>query len=99
MPERDINIIKEYQKEREKFEALSLEKKGTEVERLKEEAQLENAPSFYDKLEDGGYLLLGHAESMMNISTAYTLQHLKNDMVYRKPFKEIRNAEFLTVSR
>ncbi|HBR17831.1 MAG: chemotaxis protein CheR [Deltaproteobacteria bacterium RIFCSPLOWO2_12_FULL_43_16] len=55
--------------------------------------------NFYDKLEDGGYLLLGHAESMMNISTAYTLQHLKNDMVYRKPFKEIRNAEFLTVSR
>src|SRR3990167_4655659 len=52
--------------------------------------------NFYDKLEDGGYLLLGHAESMMNISTAYTLQHLKNDMVYRKPFKEIRNAEFLT---
>ena len=52
MPERDINIIKEYQKEREKFEALSLEKKGTEVERLKEEAQLENAPSFYDKLEE-----------------------------------------------
>lgn len=55
--------------------------------------------NFYDKLEDGGYLLLGHAESMMNISTAYTLQHLKNDMVYRKPFKEIRNAEFLTVGR
>lgn len=47
--------------------------------------------SFYDKLEEGGYLLLGHAESMMNISTAYTLQHLKNDMVYRKPFRGVNN--------
>mgnify|MGYP001612453876 CR=1 FL=1 len=55
--------------------------------------------NFYDKLEEGGYLLLGHAESMMNISTAYTLQHLKNDMVYRKPFKGVKDAEFLAVSR
>jgi len=45
--------------------------------------------NFYDKLEEGGYLLLGHAESIMNISTAYALQHLKNDMVYRKPFQRI----------
>ncbi|MBI3399149.1 MAG: protein-glutamate O-methyltransferase CheR [Deltaproteobacteria bacterium] len=54
--------------------------------------------NFYDKLEDGGYLLLGHAESMMNISTAYALQHLKNDMVYRKPLKGVKNAQFSTVS-
>ena len=33
----------------------------------------------------GGYLLLGHSESLMNISTAFTLKHLKNDMVYQKP--------------
>lgn len=55
--------------------------------------------NFYDKLEEGGYLLLGHAESMMNISTAYTLQHLKNDMVYRKPFRNFKEAEFLAISR
>lgn len=41
--------------------------------------------NFHDRLVDGGYLLLGHAESLMNISTAFTLKHFKNDMVYQKP--------------
>ena len=36
-------------------------------------------------LHEGGYLLLGHSESLTNISTAFTLRHLKNDMVYQKP--------------
>jgi chemotaxis protein methyltransferase CheR len=42
---------------------------------------------FHDRLADGGYLLLGHAESLINISTAFTLKHLKYDMVYQKPIK------------
>lgn len=41
--------------------------------------------NFYDRLVDGGYLLLGHAESLINISTAFMLKHFKNDMVYQKP--------------
>ncbi len=41
--------------------------------------------NFYDRLHEGGYLLLGHAESLINISTAFSLKHLKNDMVYQKP--------------
>jgi chemotaxis protein methyltransferase CheR len=41
--------------------------------------------SFYKSLCEGGYLLLGHSESLMNISTAFILRHLKNDMVYQKP--------------
>lgn len=41
--------------------------------------------NFYRKLSDGGYLLLGHSESLMNISTLFKLKHLKNDMVYQKP--------------
>lgn len=41
--------------------------------------------SFYRSLREGGYLLLGHSESLMNISTAFTLKHLRNDMVYQKP--------------
>jgi len=40
---------------------------------------------FYRMLRDGGYLLLGHSESLMNISTAFVLRHLQNDMVYQKP--------------
>jgi chemotaxis protein methyltransferase CheR len=33
----------------------------------------------------GGYLLLGHSESLINLTTAFELVHLKHDMVYRKP--------------
>jgi chemotaxis protein methyltransferase CheR len=43
---------------------------------------------FYERLMDGGYLLLGHAESLINISTAFTLKHYKYDMVYQKPVKK-----------
>jgi chemotaxis protein methyltransferase CheR len=42
---------------------------------------------FYERLVDGGYLLLGHAESLINISTAFNLRHFKYDMVYQKPLK------------
>ena len=41
--------------------------------------------NFYERLVEGGYLLLGHAESLIKISTAFTLKHLKHDMVYQKP--------------
>ena len=44
--------------------------------------------NFYDRLVEGGYLLLGHAESLMNISTAFTLRHLRHDMVYQKPLQK-----------
>jgi chemotaxis protein methyltransferase CheR len=40
--------------------------------------------SFYNTLRSGGFLLLGHSESLMNLSTAFALRHLKNDMVYQK---------------
>lgn len=41
--------------------------------------------NFHERLVPGGHLLLGHAESLINISTAFNLRHLKNDMVYQKP--------------
>jgi chemotaxis protein methyltransferase CheR len=40
--------------------------------------------AFYNVLRPGGYLLLGHSESLMNLTTAFALRHLKNDMVYQK---------------
>lgn len=40
--------------------------------------------SFHSMLRNGGYLLLGHSESLMNLSTAFALRNLKNDMVYQK---------------
>lgn len=41
--------------------------------------------SFHSALYDGGYLLLGHSESLMNITTQFSLRHFKNDMVYQRP--------------
>jgi chemotaxis protein methyltransferase CheR len=41
--------------------------------------------AFQRKLVPGGYLLLGHSESLLNVSTAFELVHLKTAMVYRKP--------------
>ncbi len=43
---------------------------------------------FHERINDGGYLLLGHAESLINLSTAFQLKHLKDDMVYQKPDSE-----------
>lgn len=39
----------------------------------------------YERLVPGGYLLLGHSESLLNVTTAFELVHLKEDLVYRKP--------------
>ncbi len=40
---------------------------------------------FYKKLRRGGYLLLGHSESLINVSTDFEMVTLPNDLVYRKP--------------
>jgi len=40
---------------------------------------------FYERLQPGGYLFLGHSESLHNVSTAFELVHLSSDLVYRKP--------------
>jgi chemotaxis protein methyltransferase CheR len=45
---------------------------------------------FYDRLQPGGFLLLGHSESLLNVSTAFELVHLKEDLVYRKPVLSTR---------
>jgi chemotaxis protein methyltransferase CheR len=39
----------------------------------------------HGKLMKGGYLLLGHSESLLHVTTAFELCHLRNDLVYRKP--------------
>jgi chemotaxis protein methyltransferase CheR len=40
--------------------------------------------NFYNRLVDSGYLLLGHSESLISLSTQFKLRHLKHDMVYQK---------------
>jgi len=41
--------------------------------------------AFHRKLVPGGWLLLGHTESLVQLSTAFELVHLRHDMVYRRP--------------
>jgi chemotaxis protein methyltransferase CheR len=41
--------------------------------------------TFHDKLRPGGYLLLGHSESLINLSTSFELHQLRRDLVYRRP--------------
>jgi chemotaxis protein methyltransferase CheR len=43
--------------------------------------------TFYERLQPGGYLMLGHSESLLSVSTAFELAHLSSDMVYRKPLE------------
>jgi len=43
--------------------------------------------TYEEKLRPGGHLLLGHSESLINLSTSLELRHLRHDMVYRKPFR------------
>jgi chemotaxis protein methyltransferase CheR len=50
-----------------------------------QEARRRVIDTLYRKLAKGGYLLLGHSESLLNVTTAFELCHLRNDLVYRKP--------------
>lgn len=48
-------------------------------------SKLKAIETFYERLSPLGYLLLGHTESLINLSTAFELAHLSEDLVYRKP--------------
>jgi len=39
----------------------------------------------FERLRPGGYLLLGHSESLLNEETRFQVVHLRGDVVYRKP--------------
>ncbi len=41
--------------------------------------------SFYQRLRPEGFLLLGHSESLMNLSNSFMLRHFTDDMVYQRP--------------
>jgi len=41
--------------------------------------------NFFQRLVPDGFLLLGHSESLINLSTAFQLRHFQHDMVYQKP--------------
>jgi chemotaxis protein methyltransferase CheR len=41
--------------------------------------------TFYQRLRPDGFLLLGHSESLMNITNQFSLRHFTHDMVYQRP--------------
>ncbi|MFT3927256.1 MAG: protein-glutamate O-methyltransferase CheR [Myxococcales bacterium] len=46
---------------------------------------------FYERLQPGGFLFLGHSESLLNVSTAFELVHLSSDLVYRRPLSHVHS--------
>jgi chemotaxis protein methyltransferase CheR len=42
---------------------------------------------FHRLLRDGGWLLLGHSESLLNVTADFEIVHLESDLVYRKPLR------------
>jgi chemotaxis protein methyltransferase CheR len=52
---------------------------------------------FYERLLPGGYLLLGHSESLLNAGTRFEPVHLEADLVYRRPLLEDSSASRIKV--
>jgi chemotaxis protein methyltransferase CheR len=48
--------------------------------------------NLYERLFPGGYLLLGHSESLLNVTTAFELVHLSEDLVYRRPVSAVSSG-------
>ncbi len=42
--------------------------------------------SFYNRISPGGYLVLGHSESLLKEQTEFVTEELPDDIVYRRPF-------------
>jgi chemotaxis protein methyltransferase CheR len=46
------------------------------------------AESFYDVLRPGGFICLGHSESMSRISSLFKIRKFPQAIVYQKPLEE-----------
>lgn len=54
---------------------------------------------FYERLLPGGYLLLGHSESLLNAQTSFEPVHLERDLVYRRPELDQSSDSKMKVAR
>ena len=50
--------------------------------------------NFYETLQPGGTLMLGHAESLLNLSTGFELRQLRGALVYARPLTAAPRARF-----
>ncbi len=40
---------------------------------------------FHERMRPGAWLLLGHSESLLNVTADFEIVHLRSDLVYRRP--------------
>lgn len=52
---------------------------------MDEEIRRRVTPLFFERLVPGGYLFLGHAESLLTAESPFEPVHLTKDLVYRRP--------------
>ena len=57
-----------------------------------EEARRQVIGSIYERLRPGGYLMLGHSESLLHEPAPFQPVHLKQDVVYRRPPERSRRS-------
>jgi chemotaxis protein methyltransferase CheR len=57
------------------------------------ESKREVIATFEHKLRSGGHLLLGHSESLINVTSGLELRHLRSDLVYRKPAPGLQRSD------
>jgi len=50
-----------------------------------EDSQRKVVNGFYDALVPGGYLFLGHSESVGRLTAAFSLERIDRFLSYRKP--------------
>lgn len=55
---------------------------------LAEEARRRVLRGLYERLAPGGYLLLGHSESLLHTESDFEIVHLQGDVVYRRPERD-----------
>ncbi len=55
-----------------------------------EAARTQVVENLHRRLTPGGYLFLGHSESLVNAETEFTLLHLEGDLAYRKAVPGVR---------
>jgi chemotaxis protein methyltransferase CheR len=52
-----------------------------------EDSRRKATEHLYQRLLPGGFLFLGHSESLLNAKTPFEPVHLEGDLVYRRAFR------------
>lgn len=56
------------------------------------ESRMKLIQAFHRKLRPGGFLFLGHSESLINVSTEFEVVPLQNDVVYRRALESSKRT-------